>query len=41
MKDEIEWKFIVIDPAFKNDAIFHHYIQKGYLRKNPDRTVEI
>ena len=41
MKHEIESKFLVIDPAFRNDAIYHNHIQKGYHRKDPDRTVGI
>ena len=41
MKNEIERKFLVIDPSFKNDAITHHYIKQGYLSKNTDRTVKV
>tara|TARA_A100001011_G_C14291161_1_gene836264 strand:+ start:1601 stop:1774 length:174 start_codon:yes stop_codon:yes gene_type:complete len=41
MKNEIERKFLVIDPTFKNDAITHHHIKQGYLSKNPDRTVKV
>ena len=41
MKTEIEKKFLVIDPAFKDQATSHHHILQGYLSKDPERTVRI
>jgi CYTH domain-containing protein len=35
MKIEIEKKFLVIDPAFKDQATSHHHILQGYLSKDP------
>ena len=41
MKTEIEKKFLVIDPAFKDQATSHHHILLGYLSKDPERRVRI
>lgn len=41
MKIEIERKFLVIDPAFKDQSISHHHIIQGYLSKDPERTVRV
>lgn len=41
MKIEIERKFLVIDSAFKDQAISHHHILQGYLSKDPERIVRI
>ena len=41
MKTEIEKKFLVIDPTFKDQATSHHHILLGYLSKDPERRVRI
>ena len=41
MKTEIEKKFLVIDPTFKDQATSHHHILQVYLSKDPERTVRI
>ena len=41
MKTEIEKKFLVIDPTFKDQATSHHHILPGYLSKDPERRVRI
>lgn len=41
MKTEIEKKFLVVDPAFKDQATSRHHILQGYLSKDPERTVRV
>ena len=41
MKTEIEKKFLVVDPAFKDQATCRHHILQGYLSKDPERTVRV
>jgi adenylate cyclase len=41
VKTEIEKKFLVIDPTFKDQATSHHHILLGYLSKDPERRVRI